>query len=237
MLDFIFPNVCPFCERVSKDRKVCDSCLSGIRFIGKGSICLKCGVPFDFAETSDRLVPDHFCGECLLGGFYFDKARSVAFYNGLLKETLHRFKYQGKLGLGRALSNILVENLPDDLDRPRIVIPVPLYIARLRKREYNQSVILGENLARFLRVPFNPFVLRRVRDTKPQFEISSEYEKRKNVNGAFSVENHEKIKGESVLLVDDVFTTGSTMDECARVLLDAGAYRVQVVTLMRAVQI
>ncbi len=134
----------------------------------------------------------------------------LPFIDGLLKDMLHRFKYQGKLGLGRGLSGILVENLPDDLDKSCIVIPVPLYMGRLRKREYNQSVILGENLAKFLRARFNPFVLRRVRDTKPQFEISGEDEKRKNVNGAFSVENYDKIKGETVLLVVDVFTTGST---------------------------
>ncbi|MER3446185.1 MAG: hypothetical protein C4291_04800 [Candidatus Dadabacteria bacterium] len=242
MLDFIFPSVCPFCESVSKDRRVCNNCLSEIRFIKGGSICLRCGVPFDLTETSDQdarveSVPAHLCGECLLGRFYFDKARSVAFYYGLLRDMLHKFKYQGKLNLGEALSNILIENFPDDLDMPDIIIPVPLYIGRLRKREYNQSVVLGEGLSRYLRVSFNPFVLRRVRDTRPQFEIKNGDEKRKNVRGAFSLRDSREIKEKSVLIIDDIFTTGSTIDECARVLLDFGASRVQVVTLMRAVQI
>lgn len=237
MLDFIFPRVCPFCESVSKDGKVCNSCLSGIRFIGRSSICLRCGVPFDFAETPDGSVSSHFCGGCLQGGFYFERARSVAFYDGLLKDMLHKFKYEGKLNLGGALSNILIGNFPDDLDIPDIILPVPIYIGKLRKREYNQSVVLGENLSKYLRVSFNPFVLKKIRDTRPQFEIKSKDEKRKNVKGAFSVENSERIKEKSVLVIDDIFTTGSTIDECARALLDSGTSRVQVVTLMRAVQI
>lgn len=153
MLDFIFPRVCPFCESISKDGKVCNSCLSRIRFIGGSSICLRCGVPFDSAEipdpdanpfisaassvaldniseeqgdmdalniskwrpctlcrrTSDNERPDevaptairgHLCGECLLGGFNFERARSVAFYDGLLRDMLHKFKYEGKLKFG-----------------------------------------------------------------------------------------------------------------------------------------
>ncbi len=241
MLDFIFPRVCPFCESASKDGRVCNSCLLQIRFIGKNSVCLRCGVPSDFTETSDRSDPmksvsSHFCGQCLLGRFYFDRARSVAFYDGLLRDMLHKFKYQGRLNLGRAISNILIENFPADLDIPDIIIPVPLYIGRLRKREYNQSVILGEGLSRYLRVSFNPFVLKRIRDTRPQFEIKSEDEKRKNVKGAFSLDESGKIKGKSVLIIDDIFTTGSTIDECARVVLDSGASRVQALTLMRAVQ-
>jgi ComF family protein len=264
MLDFIFPKVCPFCESVSKDGKICIMCLEGIRFIKGRAICLKCGVPFGFIDSSRPATqtigfselpdydsytfagavtaladstPGHFCGKCLLGEFYFERARSVAFYDGLLKDMLHKFKYERKLALGGVLSTVLTEYFPDDLDASDIIVPAPLYIDRLRKREYNQSVILGENLARFLRVSFNPFVIKRIRDTKPQFEIKSEDEKRKNVRGAFSVENSQKIKGKSVLFIDDVFTTGSTINECTRVLLDSGASHVQVITLMRAVQI
>jgi ComF family protein len=181
-------------------------------------------------------IPDHLCGRCLLGEFYFERARSCAFYDGLLRDILHRFKYERKLSLGGILSSILIESFPKDLDIPDLVIPVPLYIDRLRYRGYNQSVILGVNLAKHLRVSFDPFVLKRIRDTKPQFEITGEDEKRKNVKGAFSIENFEKIRGKTILLIDDVLTTGSTINECTRVLLQAGASWVQVVTLMRAVQ-
>jgi ComF family protein len=150
---------------------------------------------------------------------------------------LHKFKYEGKLKFGGALSSIMIENFPDELDAPDVIVPVRLYTGRLIQREDNQSIVLGENLSKYLRVSFTPFVLKRLRDTKPQFEIKSEEGKRRNVKGAFSIENSEKIKQKSVLLIDDVFTTGSTIDECSRALLDSGPSRVQVVTLMRAVQI
>ncbi|HEX3036703.1 MAG TPA: ComF family protein [Thermodesulfobacteriota bacterium] len=230
MLDFIFPNVCTFCESASKNGIVCDTCLADIEFMKGRAVCRRCGIPF-VAEST----PDHLCGRCLQEEFYFDKARSVAFYDGLLRDMLHKFKYQGKLSFGSVLSRILIQNFPDDFDAVDDIVPVPLYINRLRSREYNQSVILGSHLAKHLTVSFNPFVLKRVRDTKPQFEIKSEDERRQNVKGAFSVLDSDKVRKKSILLIDDVFTTGSTIDECARVLLKAGASQVQAVTLMRAV--
>jgi len=265
MLDLIFPNTCPFCESVSKERSVCDACLANIRFIGEMAVCLRCGVPFDFAKLPDRGVSalvgtglsvcpndgqpqgvtpavsvdstyEHLCGRCLLGVFYFDRARSVAFYDGLLRDMLHRFKYEGRLNLGEVLSRILVKNFPHDLDGFELIVPVPLHIEKLRKREYNQSVILGMGLARQLRVSLDPFILNKIRETMPQFEITNEDERRRNVKGAFSVADAWKIREKSILLIDDVFTTGSTINECARVLFESGASRVQALTLMRAVQ-
>src|SRR3990172_1508128 len=139
--------------------------------------------------------------------FNFERARSIAFYDGILKEILHKFKYERKLNLGGVLSNILIDNFPKDLGMSDLVIPVPLYIDKLRKREYNQSLVLAEKVARYLRVSFDPYVLRRIRDTKPQFEIKSDIEKRRNVKGAFILREIENIKGKSILLVDDVFTS------------------------------
>lgn len=230
MLDLIFPNICPFCGSVSKKGIVCGVCLSDIKFIEGESICPKCGVPF----RADS-VPDHLCGRCLLDEFHFHKARSVAFYGGLLRDMLHKFKYHGKLNLEAVLSRILTENFPDELDAADVIIPVPLYIDRLRSREYNQSAILGMNLAKYLRVSFDPFTLKRTRDTEPQVEMKNDAERRKNVKRAFAVTNPDKIRKKSVLLIDDVFTTGSTINECAGALLKAGASKVQIVTLMRAV--
>jgi len=245
------------------DEKICDRCLKNISFISDRSICLKCGVPFGyiardidtqgladqghavFQETEHPTVDasrmhlspisEHLCGRCIQDEYYFERARSIAFYDGILKEILHKFKYQSKLSLGRVLSNILIYNFPKDLDIPDLVIPVPLYIDKLRKREYNQSLVLAEKVAKYLRVSFDPYVLRRIRDTKPQFEIKSDIAKRRNVKDAFVLRKIENIRGKSVLLVDDVFTSGSTINECTRVLLEADTTRVQVLTLMRAV--
>ena len=189
-----------------------------------------CGLPFLSTE-----VGDHLCGKCLAGEFYFDRARSVAFYKGVLREGLHKFKYEGGFSFGGVLSQILVHNFPDDLSDPDLVVPVPLYLGRLKSREYNQSVILGKALAKYLGVSFDQFLLKRVRDTKPQFEVGGEKERLSNVRGAFGVVQPDKIGEKKVLLIDDVFTTGATVSECARVLKKSGAKRIEVITLMRAV--
>ncbi len=228
-LDFIFPKLCLFCGSTSSERKMCEKCLSEMGFI-KSPICTVCGLPFPSTEVSN-----HLCGKCLVGEFYFDRARSVASYKGVLKEVLHKFKYEGVFSFGGVLSQILVHNFPDDLSDPDLVVPVPLYLGRLKSREYNQSVILGKALAKYLGVSFDQFLLRRVRDTKPQFEVGGERERLSNVRGAFVVVQPDKIVRRRVLLIDDVFTTGATVSECARVLKKSGAKKIEVITLMRAV--
>ena len=263
MLDLIFPNICPFCESPSEDREVCKKCKDDIVYINERSVCLRCGVPFRVAEpfnldsfTSSGLddcladgqphmvnavIPagtavGHFCGRCLRGEFNFLRARSVAYYDGLIRDILHKFKYNGKLSLGRVLSHMMGENYPNDMEEVELIVTVPLHVSKLRKREFNQSVILASALTGKLGVALDPFVLIKLRETRPQFEISDEGERRKNVRGVFSLVNPAAIEKKSLLLVDDIFTTGSTVNECVRVLLQGGASRVQVLTLLRASQ-
>jgi len=104
----------------------------------------------------------------------------------------------------------------------------------LRNREYNQSAVLANGIAKYKRVKCDLFGLKRIRDTVPQIELRNEKERRRNVKGAFSIAPNRSYKNESVLLIDDVFTTGSTSDECTKMLLKSGAYKVQVLTLTRA---
>src|SRR4030066_15146 len=197
MVGLVFPKLCPCCESIEFNEKICDRCLKNISFIRDRSICLNCGVPFGYI------------------------ARDI--------DT------QGLADLGHAVFQETEHTIVDASRVHLFPIPDPLYIDKLRKREYNQSLVLAEKVAKYLRVSFDPYVLRRIRDTKPQFEIKSDIEKRRNVKGAFILREIENIKGKSILLVDDVFTSGSTINECTRVLLEADASRVQVVTLMRAV--
>jgi len=113
-------------------------------------------------------------------------------------------------------------------------VPVPLHIDKLRHREYNQSVILATGVAKYKGSKCDLLGLKRIRDTVPQIEIKNENERRSNVKGAFSIAKDKSYKDESVLIVDDVFTSGSTSDECSKMLLKSGAYKVQVLTLTRA---
>ena len=236
LLDLIFPKVCSSCNSPARENLICDVCLSNVRLISGRKICSKCGHPFGLADPIEHnRYEKHFCGKCLAETYYFYRARSVAFYEGWLRESLHRFKYRGKLGLGRVFSRILAKYYPTELDEIDLMVTVPLHIGRLRSREFNQSIVMVKGLAKRIGVPFNAFALKRVKDTRPQYEMGNETERRRNVRGAFTVGDAEKVKGKSVLLLDDVFTTGSTLNECTRVLLKSGVVKVQVLTLMRAV--
>jgi ComF family protein len=239
MLDLIFRETCPACDSpVDKKERLCGECHSGIALIGNLSSCALCGIPFGFykdgedGEGSGR--EGHLCGRCLTESFSFSKARSVALYDGKLIEIIYEFKYRGKLGHGGFLSGLLADNMPYDAGKLDVVVPVPIHIKKLRSREYNQSAVLAINLARSIGVRHDLFGLRKIKDTRPQFEIEKEAERRRNVKGAFSVADARIFSGKSVLVADDVFTTGSTSDECARVLLKAGASGVSVLTVARA---
>lgn len=242
MLDILFPKVCPTCSKsLLNNEKLCQSCLSDIRYINDWAFCTKCGVPFGYFNNQDKadasLEPEnseHLCGKCIDDTYCFEKARSIAVYDGSIRDLIISFKYEGKLAYGDILLEFLKSNFPEDLEDFDYVVPVPLHIDKLRYREYNQSVILAAGIARYKGVRCDRFGLKRTRDTVPQIELREEKERRRNVRGAFSVEDKKRFKGSSVLVVDDVFTSGSTSDECSKILLKSGAYKVQVLTITRA---
>ncbi|MBN2057295.1 MAG: ComF family protein [Candidatus Saganbacteria bacterium] len=161
---------------------------------------------------------------------------SVSVYDGVLREAIHRFKFNGRKRLAEPLGVLMVEYLssmpsldPAELD---MIVPVPLHPRRLRERGFNQVELLGSVLGKYFGLPLSP-VLHRVRDTRAQFDLPRE-ERFKNIIGAFAV-NNGQVAGKRVILLDDIYTTGATLSECAKALSEAGANRVEVVTLSRAV--
>ena len=162
-------------------------------------------------------------------------ARSVALYEGVLKEAIHKFKFNGKKRLSGMLGQLMVEHLKcgeipiNDID---LIIPVPLSRQRERERGYNQSRLLADVISRAFNVRMDDVSLKKTKDIKPQFELKRE-ERFLNIIGAFrSGPLYEK----SLLLVDDIYTTGATVAEAAKALKDAGARKVHVLTLGRAVE-
>ena len=242
MLDILFPQTCHSCYKPYTDEiNICGLCCNDIKYVSEWSYCHKCGIPFGFFNNDDEQYTESeiqregsLCAKCINDFYSFDKARSIAIYEGNVRDLIISFKYEGKLNRAYSLLDIIIANFPRDLDEFNCVVPVPLHIAKLRSREYNQSVILAKGLAKHMRVECNLFGLKRTRDTRPQIEITNEAERMKNVRGAFSVTTDSGFDGKSVLLLDDVFTTGSTSDECSKMLLNSGAYKVQVLTLTRA---
>jgi len=167
----------------------------------------------------------------------FLRARSCVAYkttdtDNPLAVALQRFKYGRDVTLAATLTGVLLANLPSLLS-PEVIVPVPLHRDRLRWRGFNQSLLLAKRLAWRLRLRVEPHALRRIRHTAPQVELSDSARQR-NVRGAFSVRDPKHIRDRRILLVDDVMTTGATVDVCSRELLDSGASSVEVLTLARA---
>ena len=231
--DLIFPPRCITCEELLGQHgplPFCATCLAGIHFIGS-PLCPRCGTPFPVAEGED-----HLCGGCLITERPYAVARSVGRYEETLLTAIHRFKYRGKSGIGDLLSEIMADFAEKTWDMKVFsrILPVPLHRRRLRERGFNQAVILARGLSRRFNIPLDFTSLRRNLFTPPQVGLDRK-QRLANVQGAFIVTHPERIAGRRLLLVDDVFTTGSTLNECARVLIQAKAEAVAVLTVARAV--
>ena len=178
---------------------------------------------------------DHLCGECLVAERPFAVARAVGLYEDTLLTAIHLFKYRGRIGIGKILGNIMADFSGGiwDMKSFSVIMPVPLHKKRLRERGFNQAVILARAIAKRFALPLDFMALRREVLTAPQVGLGHE-ERSINVRGAFTVRKPERAAGKRILLVDDVYTTGSTLAECAKTLLKAGADSVAVLTLARA---
>jgi ComF family protein len=233
LLDFFLPPKCPLCGsplEPPSDERPCPSCLSQIRFFSS-PFCPRCGI--GFSSSADL---DHLCSRCLAGEWTFARARSVGPYEGRIMEAISRFKFGGVARLAGPLGALLAEYADPEFPFSKIdlVIPVPLHPRRLRERGFNQSLLLARQVGKRRSIPLNFTALHRVRQTQPQTQLSGP-ERRKNVHGAFRVKTPEAVAGRKILLIDDVFTTGATIQECTESLLDAGAQEVHVLTLARVI--
>ncbi len=198
------------------------------------SCCEICGGPLEsVASGAER------CARCLARRPHYRRARTIARYRttaedepGSLPALIRRHKYGLDQSVGRALAEFLGDELPIAADDYDVVIPVPLHWRRLWWRGFNQAALLAGEVAARLALPLDTTSMTRRRSTLPQ--TSRHHDERiKNVRRAFAVTSPERVKNRRVLIVDDVMTTGATVDECARVLLAAGAASVDVFTLAR----
>jgi ComF family protein len=231
LLDFFFPPLCHVCRTHIPDAgplHICPDCR--IQFTAIASpLCPLCGIPFTGAGS------DHLCGPCITNHSHIDAARAAYVYEGACRSMIHTFKYGNKTHLRRPLALLTVQQL-DEFVRsrtPDMIIPVPLHRKRLRNRGFNQAILLGEFFSSQWNIPLVRHNLCRNRWTEPQINLVASA-RRENVKGAFTVQNEAELQGRRVLLVDDVCTTGSTVEECAVVLKSAGAADVSVLTVARA---
>jgi ComF family protein len=231
VLGFLFPPLCHVCRKFIPDAGyllICPTCHERMLPIAS-PLCVICGLPFIGAGG------DHTCGECIASHHHFDAARAALVYEDASRDLIHSFKYRNKTHLRRPLALLTIDRLSEfvRLRAPDLIIPVPLHRKRLRSRGFNQAVLLGEIFASHWEIPMDRHNLRRIRWTEPQVNLSAQ-KRRANVKGAFSIQNPDRVNGRRVLLVDDVLTTGSTVEECALMLKTVGAVDVTVITVARA---
>ncbi len=232
-IDLLFPSDCVVCDsrNVSKSVVICESCFSEVKPILERQ-CRCCGMVFPVQND----LASYLCGSCIKHNPSFDVAKSLFWYEAVVKDLLIRIKFHSDTPSLSGLKTLLTKvdlSFYNDCD---LIIPVPLHHKRLRRRGFNQALLLSRLLFPDRLKDIKPFLLLRRGMTRPQTGLSGA-ERRKNLKNVFTVNNPDEIRSLKICLVDDVYTTGTTVDECSRVLKACGCESVMVLTVARVVAV
>lgn len=223
--DLIYPGniYCINCGNIINDSRpyaLCDNCVRTLNWANEET-CHKCG------KILRSGYSNNLCTDCLSTNHSFERGFACVEYGRSERDIIHSFKYKDKAYIGNKLAEIMYDRIEvEDLELD-IIIPVPMYREKEKKRGYNQASILASKLSRLMDKPFNNKILVRAVDTKPMSDLGAD-ERRENIKNAFAINKRLKnmIENKNILLIDDVYTTGSTADACTDVLLNAGADKV-----------
>ncbi len=224
VLQLIFPPRCPICDGIQAvgNRGICGECRKTVKYI-RDPRCLKCGKELWEEEQE-------YCGDCSARTHLFSQGRALYDY-GTVAGALYRFKYKGKREYGESFGEEAAFYLEDYIRRihPDALVPVPMYPAKKRVRGYNQAEVLAKAIGRHLDIPVDADLVRRVRNTKALKALNPK-ERLNNLKNAFIL-SRNGVKLNTVIIVDDIYTTGSTIDAVAKVLIEAGVRRIYFITL------
>ncbi|HYE83662.1 MAG TPA: ComF family protein [Clostridia bacterium] len=223
ILDLLYPvrSRCNICGRDCTEA-VCDRCMASLDYL-QGITCLHCG------KLLNEQYMDSTCPDCKAGIFYYDRAYSCFAYSGMGKELIYKLKYEGKLQLAKVIAALMEDRLRTEGLKIDVIVPVPMHKKKLEARGFNQSYLIAGELGERLGKPVID-CLERTKETKEQYNLDRN-QRYLNIVNAFSVGlmyNIDKYK--SILLVDDIYTTGSTANECSKVLKQSGADTIYVIT-------
>lgn len=233
-LRFVLPVECIACGHSLSTDPVpffCTACWQNIRPLQQPA-CARCDRPF-VSLAATAYTPNHQCQDCQRRSPDFQRAWTLFPYLPPLREAICSFKYRGKHTLAKPLARLMISALPREIDVD-IIIPVPLHPTRLRMREFNQSLLVADQLGRHMARPVSTTHLVRITATDPQTTLTRQARLR-NLRKAFEVHRPQDLTDKRILLVDDVFTTGTTLNECAKTLRKAGSGPVFALTLARTV--
>ena len=218
----IFPNRCIVCGKICKDKYFCNNC-NGLLKPFSVKLCTKCGSPFKYCECKYRF-------------YYFDKIISVFPNDNNERESFYRYKFNGYLSAGGYFSSLMAKVVKSSFNDTvfDIVTSVPMHISKRLDRGYNQSEVLARKIAKILNIPYKN-LLSEPHKSKTQHKLTSIADRYLNVKNKYKLIKNANIKGKSVLLVDDIMTTGATLSECARLLKLGGAEKVYATTALKTI--
>jgi competence protein ComFC len=229
LLGIIFPNHCLHCEEIiSADGLFCQNCWPKLQFISEPK-CAICAYPFEFQAQSS------ICLNCLKKKPAFDETIAVFSYNYILRKVISDLKYRDQTFLAKKLSKILFSKIQSRINDFNLIIAVPLHKKRLQKRKFNQAVLLAKNIQKLEpRLEFFPDILIRTKYQKSQVELRK-IDREKNLKTAFALNEKYRqiVKNKNILLLDDVMTTGATLQNCAKILKKSGAAKITVFTIAK----
>ena len=227
LLDFALPARCAGCSDVIDEvGAFCPACWGNMDWLGNSG-CQRCGLPLAGTDADN-------CGRCLADPPKLDRMRAAVAYDDLPRSIALRLKYGRKVALARTMARYMAP-LKGEWAGNSIIVPVPLHRWRLWSRGFNQSVLVARELSKTWEIALGSQLLRRVRRTRP-LKGMNHAQRRKAVAGAFAVTDADSVKGRTVILIDDVLTSGSTAQACAKVLQRAGASRVELICWARVVR-
>lgn len=222
ILDIFYPRCCPVCQKILKDqrRMICPECEKKLRPIGHPR-CYKCGKPIEEGE---------YCKDCQKHTHIFDQGRGIFVYDGIMRRSVTRYKYYGCREYGDFYAKVMYRYAWKNLNqwKPDLIVPVPIHKSKERLRGFNQAAYLAERLGCYTGIPVDTDLVQKVVKTKSQKKLNA-MQRRKNLEKAFLVTKN--IRGKDILVIDDVYTTGSTIDAMAGCLRKRGAKNIYFLTV------
>ena len=221
LVELLYPNKCISCDKVllkiEKEMGFCKDCAKGIRLVGP-NYCMTCGAPVSSSEE--------YCDGCRKSTHSFDQSKAIFRYNGDMKNAMYRFKYANRRCYGKVFAFHAVKNYGRWIEEKGFdaIIPVPMYGPKQKKRGYNQAEVFAKSLSEVTGIPVATEIIRRNKDTVAMKQLNR-LKRKKNLLKAFTMSKND-VQFRKVLIVDDIYTTGSTLDEVARVLKDGGVREV-----------
>ena len=234
ILDLLYPPRCPVCHDIVENGSgiICKNCIEKLPFV-TGPTCRRCGKPLGDDEEAGEMqdLEEKLCTDCQETEHIFRQGVGIFVYDDVMRKSIYQFKYQGRREYGKFYGMCAWQAAGEKLRswKPQTIVPVPLHRKKYRMRGYNQAEVVAAQLGGYLKIPVQSGCVVRVKNTKAQKDLSPEL-RRENLEGAFAP-GKEKLAGRRILLVDDIYTTGSTADAVSRVLAESGACEIYVLSV------